>query len=261
MNTRTHVHGSTTGVAQPTIAYRHLLAAIADRLPADHVPWVELATVAALQRSMPWSGDGRMTSLLVTHDAGIAARAASMINECQLTARIALSPPVRRSNHRPRLDVLVVNAESGQAERWLRGLWEEAVRALRDGGPGNRTATARAIVRSALLTSSSNVRRRQIRINTPDSGTLRALVDAGAALGVAMHSHWRRGRWLATVDSSAAATRLFRAVGAGPIAQRWTLDNGREPPDTDAEAPRTHGRAATAASERAGTPAAAGPGA
>jgi len=201
------------------------LAAIAASVPSDPLRTVEAAVVTHLLRPTPWHFPShvRLTSVASTCYPALTQRVAEVLAERFSGIRIARQLSSRASDDRPRFDVLVPSLSPNEITDVLADLWA-AVPPLFDARipSRNHAAAACTVWRSALLVASSDRRRTQLRVWLPDTQSVMVLRRAGAALGVSVASHRRRGDfYFVTVDDPADSITLLRRVGAGPHADAW----------------------------------------
>ena len=205
------------------IQHHQLLDAVAGSVPADRFPEIETATLTRLQHAVPCIEGRELMSVIATYHQALAVRAYGVIGPRWPSVRlIGRAPRVARET-RPRYELIVPAAHLGELEAWLHRHWTEAARLVADDGrPESRRAAARTMLRAALLVSSSNRTRAQIRLRVPDPDTMRTLADAGQALQLDTTGHRAQGGHLfLTVDDRAQMIRLLRAVGAGSWAEAW----------------------------------------
>ncbi|WP_432827588.1 hypothetical protein [Dactylosporangium sp. CA-092794] len=210
-------------VHRGAIQHRQLLDAIAASVPFDRLPEVETATVTRLLRAVPWYDRGDLVSLVATYYPALAVRAARYIGQRCPSARVVSRARRPDRENRVRFEVLVPAAELSVLTGWLRERWAvAAARVTARNRQDDRLAAARTMWRAALLVSSSDRRRAQVRIRVPDAEVLHTLADAGEALELRVTEHRCQSDYhFLTVDDPAHAIRLLRAVGAGGHAEAW----------------------------------------
>ncbi|MFY1631697.1 hypothetical protein ACN27F_00210 [Solwaraspora sp. WMMB335] len=208
------------------IPHRRLLDAVAAAVPADRLPRVETATVTHLQRPVPWQHRTGLVSLASTSYPALARRIAGVVDTEFPGVRLATTEPARGRDDRDRFDVLVPSGHADEVIFWLDRLWQAAtVQVGSRTRDAQRIPTARTMWRAALLVANGSRRRSQLRVRVPDPGALAALADAGAALGLTVRRHLRRGNsYFVTVDDPMESIHLLRTVGAGPHAEAWVRD-------------------------------------
>lgn len=206
------------------IQHRQLLDALAGSVPSDPYPEIETATVTRLQHPVPWDEGGDLVSVLATCHRTLAVRAVGVIAPGWPSARLVGQPPRIRRETRLRYELILPATHLTDLTRWLRQHWVAAARQVSsDRYPERRRAAARTMLRAALLVSSSNRSRTQVRLRVPDVDALRTLASAAKTLGLDTTEHrTQSGHLSLTVDDPAQRIRLLRAVGAGSCAEAWT---------------------------------------
>ncbi|MFY1637443.1 hypothetical protein ACN27F_29935 [Solwaraspora sp. WMMB335] len=212
-----------TSARRGRVGHRQLLDAIAASVPSDRLPEVETATVTRLLRAVPWYERSDLVSLVATYYPALAMRTARVIS--QRTPDIRVVNRARRPGRDTRtcFELLLPAATLTELTVWLREQWELVGRRV---GPyarhDRRVAAARTMWRAALLVSSSDRRRSQLRVRVPEPMVMRTLGNAAAALGVQVTENRCRSTYhFVTVDDPAHSVRLLRAVGAGTHAEAW----------------------------------------
>jgi hypothetical protein len=204
-----------------TVRYRQMLRAVAAAASGDANPAAEAATVTRLVRPVAWDRRGTHMSMLSTPFVTLATRTARQLSPGASGITVLRQPARRQRTDNPRFEVLVPVSMMDTVAAALATHWQETVDRLSRPSP-HTASIARTVWRAALLVSSSDRRRSQLRVSVPCASTAAVLSAAGSALAVAVATHRRRGgSHFVTVDDPADAVRLLRAVGAGPAAEAW----------------------------------------
>ncbi len=214
------------------VSYQQLLDAVAASVPSDPLPTIEVATITRLLRAVPWAPGSVLISLLATGYPALAIRAANAIRRTAPGVQVVGRGLAGERDGHQSVDLVIPAHELDTATAWLRRQWDLAAACVvGQAGPEQRTAAARTMWRAALLVSSSDRRRSQIRVRVPDPAVMPTLRRAGEALGLQVCEHSRRGNcYFVTVDDPGQGVRLLRLVGAGPHAEAWVNGSTRSAP-------------------------------